>query len=134
MPPLAFGAPPRPLGPVPTPLGVLRALARCAAIQVEQIIEDLELAHVADTIIGDETLRGLSGGQKRRVTVAVELVTDPSTCGPQVRPAKRIGCADDRTWAWPGPPSINPGILFLDEPTSGLVRGPTRTTYARARF
>jgi len=45
---------------------------------VDQILRDLELAHVADTLIGDERLRGLSGGQRRRVTVGVELVTNPS--------------------------------------------------------
>jgi len=52
---------------------------------VDQILRDLELAHVADTVIGDERLRGLSGGQRRRVTVGVELVTNPSKAGP-VRP------------------------------------------------
>jgi ABC-type multidrug transport system permease subunit len=37
----------------------------------------LDLNHVADTVVGDENLRGISGGQKRRVTVG-EMLTDRS--------------------------------------------------------
>mmetsp|Transcript_26383 Transcript_26383/g.42760 ORF Transcript_26383/g.42760 Transcript_26383/m.42760 type:complete len:1559 (+) Transcript_26383:78-4754(+) len=37
--------------------------------QVDKVLESLGLSHVADTVVGDEELRGLSGGQKRRVTV-----------------------------------------------------------------
>lgn len=38
----------------------------------------VDLVPVADQKIGNEWVRGLSGGQKRRVTVATELVTMPS--------------------------------------------------------
>mmetsp|Transcript_3543 Transcript_3543/g.4529 ORF Transcript_3543/g.4529 Transcript_3543/m.4529 type:complete len:207 (+) Transcript_3543:733-1353(+) len=37
--------------------------------RVNGMMEVLGLAHVADTVVGDENLRGVSGGQKRRVTV-----------------------------------------------------------------
>lgn len=59
--------------------------------RIQKLLNELDLAHVADTRIGGDgaSSGGLSGGQKRRVTVAIELVT-------------------------------NPALVFLDEPTSGL--------------
>lgn len=44
---------------------------------VNDIINDLGLSKVKDTRIGDETERGLSGGEKRRVSIATQLVTSP---------------------------------------------------------
>ncbi|KAG2499529.1 hypothetical protein HYH03_002475 [Edaphochlamys debaryana] len=46
---------------------------------VEETIRELDLVSCADTMIGDESvgLKGISGGQKRRVSVGVELVKDP---------------------------------------------------------
>ncbi|KAG2452090.1 hypothetical protein HYH02_003126 [Chlamydomonas schloesseri] len=46
---------------------------------VEATLKELDLAGCADTLIGDETigLKGISGGQKRRVSVGIELVKDP---------------------------------------------------------
>lgn len=37
----------------------------------------LRLEHVQDTIIGDELNRGLSGGEKRRVSIAVDIIHEP---------------------------------------------------------
>ncbi|GIL61808.1 hypothetical protein Vafri_18548 [Volvox africanus] len=53
-------------------------LARKRAL-VEDTIRELDLTTCADTLIGDETigLKGISGGQKRRASVGVELVKDP---------------------------------------------------------
>ena len=47
-------------------------------MQVNEIIDALQLTKAADTLVGDEYIRGLSGGERRRVTIGVELLTDPS--------------------------------------------------------
>ncbi|CAJ1025748.1 putative ABC transporter/ABC-2 type transporter [Leishmania shawi] len=44
---------------------------------VKHIIETLRLQHCAQTLIGDERTRGISGGEKRRVSIAVELLANP---------------------------------------------------------
>ena len=42
------------------------------------MLELLGLSHVADTVVGNELLRGVSGGEKKRVSIGVELVKGPS--------------------------------------------------------
>lgn len=58
--------------------------------KAQKIIDDLGLAHCADILIGGNTNRGLSGGERKRVSIGIEL------------------CKDQLS------------ILLLDEPTSGL--------------
>ncbi|XP_047333309.1 ABC transporter G family member 5-like [Impatiens glandulifera] len=45
--------------------------------RVKSLIQELGLTHVADTRIGDEKIRGISGGERRRVSIGVEIVHDP---------------------------------------------------------
>jgi hypothetical protein len=47
-------------------------------LQVEDVIQELGLKDCANTRIGDETVRGISGGEKRRVSIGIQLLTDPS--------------------------------------------------------
>lgn len=47
------------------------------AARVMQVLRDLRIAHVADSFIGIKGRRGISGGEKRRVVVAMELVKVP---------------------------------------------------------
>jgi len=51
-----------------------------AKAKVELIIEVLGLSACADTVIGDGLTRGISGGQRRRVTLAEKLVARPGKC------------------------------------------------------
>ncbi|KAJ1548636.1 hypothetical protein HK405_001545, partial [Cladochytrium tenue] len=45
--------------------------------RVNDVMEALGLSHVADTRIGGFGKRGISGGEKRRVSIGIELVTSP---------------------------------------------------------
>lgn len=46
--------------------------------RVHEVIQLLELEEVRQSQIGDETTRGISGGQRKRVNIGMELVVDPS--------------------------------------------------------
>ncbi len=44
----------------------------------QEILSVLGLEKCADTRVGDEVKRGVSGGERKRVAIGVELITDPS--------------------------------------------------------
>ena len=46
---------------------------------VQGYIEELGLKQAADTIIGGGLLKGISGGEKRRTSIAIELISKPKT-------------------------------------------------------
>ena len=60
---------------------LLRLPAAMAIAQKEAIIEDvldiLELTHVRDTLCGDAMTRGISAGEKKRLSIGMELVAYP---------------------------------------------------------
>lgn len=45
---------------------------------VERMLEELGLMHCADTIVGGALIKGISGGERKRASVGVELVVKPS--------------------------------------------------------
>jgi ABC-type multidrug transport system ATPase subunit len=45
--------------------------------RVKSLIQELGLDHVAGTRIGDDRVRGISGGERRRVSIGVEVIHDP---------------------------------------------------------
>ncbi|CAI0466723.1 unnamed protein product [Linum tenue] len=49
-----------------------------ARARAEILLKELALERVASVRIGDEASRGISGGEKRRVSIAVELVHNPA--------------------------------------------------------
>lgn len=42
------------------------------------MLQELGLLHVADTMIGSIKKKSLSGGERKRTAIGVELITDPS--------------------------------------------------------
>lgn len=46
-------------------------------VQVSDLLEGLRLEKCADSLIGSSLVRGVSGGEKKRTAVAVELITRP---------------------------------------------------------
>jgi ABC-type multidrug transport system ATPase subunit len=56
---------------------------RCHAVYIFyflclQVIDDLFLTRVKDSLVGSITKRGISGGQRKRVNIALEVVGRPS--------------------------------------------------------
>ncbi|XP_010277768.1 PREDICTED: ABC transporter G family member 10-like [Nelumbo nucifera] len=49
-----------------------------AAARVKELLKELGLDHVKDSRIGGDSARGISGGEKRKVSIGVDLVHDPS--------------------------------------------------------
>ncbi|GAB5364431.1 hypothetical protein AAMO2058_000969700 [Amorphochlora amoebiformis] len=47
-------------------------------VLVTRVLNDLGLTEQQNTIIGDEYQRGISGGEKKRVNIGIELVANPS--------------------------------------------------------
>lgn len=45
--------------------------------QVESVINKMGLRNVSDSRVGGSVTRGISGGEKRRVTIAIQLLHDP---------------------------------------------------------
>lgn len=46
--------------------------------QVENLINDLGLKNCANTLIGNTLIRGISGGERKRTSIGVELLNNPS--------------------------------------------------------
>lgn len=45
--------------------------------RIEEVLTKLGLQHVRNVIIGNAELRGVSGGERKRVAVAIELLNRP---------------------------------------------------------
>lgn len=46
-------------------------------LRVQALIEQLGIKNAAKTIIGDEGHRGISGGERRRVSIGIDIIHDP---------------------------------------------------------
>ncbi|KAL0375258.1 UNVERIFIED_CONTAM: ABC transporter G family member 23 [Sesamum radiatum] len=45
--------------------------------RVEGLMQELGLVHVADGFVGDDENRGISGGERKRVSIGVDMIHDP---------------------------------------------------------
>uniref|UniRef100_A0A4W4DT49 ABC transporter domain-containing protein n=1 Tax=Electrophorus electricus TaxID=8005 RepID=A0A4W4DT49_ELEEL len=46
--------------------------------KVERVIDELGLNKVADSRVGTQLIRGISGGERKRTTIGMEIIIDPS--------------------------------------------------------
>ena len=46
--------------------------------KVDSLLKDLGLQECADSTIGNTLMRGISGGERKRTSIGVELLTNPS--------------------------------------------------------
>lgn len=89
--------------------GMLR-LSGCASFgeinrKVDEVLALLGLSHIADSKIGDEEKRGISGGQRKRVNIGMELVADPTllfldepTSGLDSVSSMQVSCRASQRW------------------------------------
>ena len=45
--------------------------------RTEEVILKMGLKECVDNVIGNEFIKGISGGEKRRVSIAVQILTEP---------------------------------------------------------
>jgi len=58
-----------------SPMSITNTEIQCV---VDDVMDDLGLSHIRHSLIGDTRMRGISGGERKRVSVASELVMRPS--------------------------------------------------------
>lgn len=49
----------------------------CKIQRSESVLRKLGLGNCADSLVGNESFRGISGGEKRRLSLAIQMLTDP---------------------------------------------------------
>ncbi|XP_038669536.1 ATP-binding cassette sub-family G member 5 isoform X2 [Scyliorhinus canicula] len=60
-----------------TALLALRGCSNAIKKKVKSVMLELSLSHVANHMIGGRVFRGISGGERRRVSIAAQLLQDP---------------------------------------------------------
>lgn len=64
---------------------LLRPWAPLTLTQVDDVIAELRLRQCANTRVGNTYVRGVSGGERRRVSIGVQLLWNPGAgCGGRV--------------------------------------------------
>ena len=58
-------------------LGKKLTLAQRNAL-VDELLEDLHLSKAANTVVGNTKIRGISGGERKRLSIACEMIASPS--------------------------------------------------------
>lgn len=49
-----------------------------ANTKIAKVVSDFELQRCMDTIVGGQFKKGISGGEKKRLCIAVEMITNPA--------------------------------------------------------
>lgn len=56
--------------------GILRGASNYRK-KAQNLIQEFDLEKCAETLVGTDSIRGISGGEKKRTSIAVELMSDP---------------------------------------------------------
>lgn len=59
---------------------LVKLVCLVAGICAQQVLSTLDLHQCAHTRVGDAELKGISGGEKRRLSLGVQLLADPAVC------------------------------------------------------
>lgn len=51
--------------------------AAMQAARIDSVLSDLHLEKCSSTLAGDAASRGISGGERKRLSIALELLTEP---------------------------------------------------------
>ena len=64
--------------------------------RAEEVMHMLGLSDCANSLVGGPLLKGISGGEKRRLSLAVEMINDPAVLivGTIMRPTRCLKTAE----------------------------------------
>lgn len=68
-------------------------------LKVLEVIQFLGLGHIMDSPIGDVETRGISGGERKRVNIGMELVASPSILFLD-EPTSGLGKSKSKYWSY----------------------------------
>lgn len=95
-------------------------------LQVEAVLTELSLSHVADQMIGNSNFGGISSGERRRVSIAAQLLQDPSKwdTNPLLDAGRMSSMCSRVLGTLSSQFPVRNGLCGIDIPAVSKIRGP----------